>query len=77
MLVLLPEAEAALAGQKFAELSSSVRALHSTDNVCLWRLYGCVLDFIHLSATGAAEIAEYTHTCVYIGSTRSMCRGTR
>jgi hypothetical protein len=31
---------------------------HSTANVWLWRLHGCVLDhFIHLSATGAAEIA--------------------
>jgi hypothetical protein len=41
-------------------------------NVCLWRLYGCVLDFIHLSAIGVAEIAESTnlkgcpHTFVYI-----------
>jgi hypothetical protein len=40
--------------------------------VCLWRLNGCVLDFIHLSATGVAEIAESTnlkgcpHTFVYI-----------
>ena len=32
---------------------------HSTANV--WRLHGCVLDFIHLSATGVAEIAEYTN----------------
>ena len=39
---------------------------------CLWRLHGCVLDFIHLSATGVAEIAKSTnlkgcsHTFVYI-----------
>ena len=45
---------------------------HSTANACLWRLHGCVLDFIHLEATGVAEIAEFTdlkwcpHTFVYI-----------
>uniref|UniRef100_A0A8C8J4V6 non-specific serine/threonine protein kinase n=1 Tax=Oncorhynchus tshawytscha TaxID=74940 RepID=A0A8C8J4V6_ONCTS len=45
---------------------------HSTTNVWLWRLHGCVLDFIDLSATGVAEIAKYTnlkrcpHTFVYI-----------
>ena len=44
----------------------------STDNVCLRRLYSCVLDCIHLSATGVAEIAKSTHlkgcphTAVYI-----------
>jgi hypothetical protein len=27
---------------------------------CLWRMHGCVLDFIDLSATGVAEIAEST-----------------
>ena len=36
---------------------------HSTVNVCLWRLHGCVLAFffffIHL--TGVTEIAEYTN----------------
>ena len=36
------------------------------------RLHGCVLDLINLSATGVAEIAEYSylkvcpHTFVYI-----------
>ena len=45
---------------------------HSTANVCLWRLHGCVLDFKHLSAMGVAEIAESAnlkgcpHTFVYI-----------
>ena len=45
---------------------------HSTANGCLWRLHGFVLNFIHLSATGVAEIAESTnlkwcpHTFVYI-----------
>jgi len=34
---------------------------HSTGSVCLWRLHGCVLDFIHLSAMGVAEIAESTN----------------
>jgi hypothetical protein len=34
---------------------------NSTANVCLWRLHGCVLDFIHLSATGVAEITESTN----------------
>ena len=34
---------------------------HSTDNVCLWRFHGGVLDFIHLSATGVTEIAKSTH----------------
>jgi hypothetical protein len=29
--------------------------------VCLWRLHGCVLDYIHLSATGVAGIAKYTN----------------
>ena len=29
--------------------------------VCLWRLHGCVLDFILPSATGVAEIAESTN----------------
>ena len=41
-------------------------------NVCLWRLHGCVLNCIHLSATGVAEMAESInlkecpHTFVYI-----------
>ena len=45
---------------------------HSTANVCLWRLHGCVLNVIHLSATGVAAIAKSTnlkgctHTFVYI-----------
>ena len=49
-----------------------VTGLFSKANVCLWRLHGCLLDFIHLSATGVAEIAESTHlkgcpyTFVYI-----------
>ena len=78
---------APLAGQKFDKLTywkgsilwrchvESHRALqkgHSTANVCLWRLHGCVLKFIVLSATGLAEIAESTnlkgcpHSFVYI-----------
>uniref|UniRef100_A0A8C7MUQ4 Zgc:85777 n=1 Tax=Oncorhynchus kisutch TaxID=8019 RepID=A0A8C7MUQ4_ONCKI len=36
-------------------------ASHSTANVCLWRLHGCVLDFIPLSATGVAEVAKSTN----------------
>ena len=68
---------AALAGQKFDELTcwkggirwrchvESHWALkykaHSTANVCLWRLHGCVLHFIHLSAMGVAEIAKSTN----------------
>jgi hypothetical protein len=36
-------------------LSSSVRPFY-----CLWILHGCVHDFIHLSATDMAEIAEST-----------------
>ena len=45
---------------------------HSTANVCLQRLHGCVLDFIHLSAVGVSEKAESTnvkgcpHTFVYL-----------
>jgi hypothetical protein len=31
-----------------------------TATVCLWRLHGCLLDFILLSATGVAETAEST-----------------
>jgi hypothetical protein len=31
---------------------------HSIANVCLWRMHCCVLDFILLSATGVAEMAE-------------------
>ena len=52
-------------------LSSSVRP---TANVCLWRLHGCVLDYIYLSTTGVVEIAKATnlmgcpHTCFYIYS---------
>jgi hypothetical protein len=34
---------------------------YSTANVWLWRLHGCVLDFIHQSAMGVAEIAESTN----------------
>ena len=34
---------------------------HSATNVCLWGWQCCVLDFIHLPATGEAEIAESTH----------------
>jgi hypothetical protein len=33
----------------------------STANVCLYRLHGCVLDFIHLSASGLAELAKSTN----------------
>ena len=49
---------------KFTELFSKA-------NVCLWRLHGSVLDFIHLSATGVAEIAKSTnltgvHILLYI-----------
>ena len=32
-------------------------------NVCPWRLHGCVLDYIHLSAIGVAEIAESFQPC--------------
>ena len=55
--------------KKITELLSTG---HSTANVCLWRLHGCVLNFIHLSATGLVEITESTnlkqcpHTFVYI-----------
>uniref|UniRef100_A0A8K9WRM2 Uncharacterized protein n=1 Tax=Oncorhynchus mykiss TaxID=8022 RepID=A0A8K9WRM2_ONCMY len=44
---------------------------HSTANVRLWRLHGCLIGFIHLSATGGTEIAESTnlngcpHTSAY------------
>ena len=48
----------AVATLKFTELLSTS---HSTANVCLWRLRGCVLDFINLSATGLAEITKSTH----------------
>ena len=34
---------------------------HSTANVCVWRLHGCVLDFIHLLAMGMDELAESTN----------------
>ena len=44
---------------RWKSLSSSVRAI-LLQNVCLWRLHGCVLYFIHLSATNVAEIAEST-----------------
>ena len=43
---------------KVAELFSMT---HSTANVCLWRLHGCVLDLKHLSAMGVAEIAKFTN----------------
>ena len=56
---------------------------HSTANVCLWRLHGCVLNCIHLSATSVAEIAESTHLnwcphtldilCVYIVICHQVC----
>ena len=34
---------------------------HSIANISLWRLHGCVLDFIQLSAMVVAEIAESTN----------------
>ena len=40
-------------------LSSSVRPFYC--NVCLWRLQGCELNIIHLSASGVTEIAKSTH----------------
>jgi len=43
---------------KVTELCS---AAHSTANVCLWRLHGCLLDFIHLSAMGGTEISKSTN----------------
>jgi hypothetical protein len=45
---------------------------HFTANVCLCRLLGCVLEFIHVSAKGVAEIAKSTnlkvcpHTFVHV-----------
>jgi hypothetical protein len=38
---------------------------HSTANVCLWIFYGSVLDFIHLPATGVAEIVDATNLKVW------------
>jgi len=67
---------AALAQQKFEKpivgkvASDDVATLKVTElfsvvlpsvNVCLWRLHGCVLHYIHLSAMGVAEIAESTN----------------
>ena len=43
------------------KVSELFNTSHSTANVCLWRSYGCVLNFIHLSAMGVAEIAKSTH----------------
>ena len=43
---------------KVTELFS--KAINSTGNVCLWRLHGGVLDSVHLSAAGVAEIAKST-----------------
>ena len=45
-------------------LNACPHTIH-TANVCLWRLHGCVLDFIHFSATGVAEIAESTNLKAY------------
>ena len=63
-------------GKKIAFLSKTRTFLSDpkllNGSVCLWRLYGCVLDFIHLSAKCVAEIAKSTnlkgcqHTFVYI-----------
>ena len=33
---------------------------------CQWRLYGCVIHFINLSAMGVAEIAKYGYLSLYI-----------
>ena len=44
----------------------------TTANVCLWKLHGSVLDSMHQSATGVAEIDKSTnlkkcpHTFVYM-----------
>ena len=66
------------AGQKLDELTCWKGGilygptLKVTELVFLWRLHGCLLNFLHLSATGMAEIAEDTnlkrclHTFVYI-----------
>ena len=43
---------------KVTELFSTALSIA---NVCLWRLHGCVLDFIHLSAMDVAEIAKSTN----------------
>jgi hypothetical protein len=40
--------------------------LFSKACVCLWRLHDCVLNFIHLLATGVAEIAKSTNLSTYI-----------
>ena len=47
---------------KVVKVTDLFRMGHSTANVCLWRLLGCVLDFINLSATGVAEIAKSTNS---------------
>jgi hypothetical protein len=68
---------AALAVQKFDNqtcwngVTLKVTELFSKAILLTMFVYGCVLDFIHLSATGVAEIAESTHLkvstyfCVY------------
>ena len=43
------------------KVSELFRMGHSNASVCLWRLHGCVLDFMHLSATDVAQIATSTH----------------
>lgn len=32
--------------------------IHENENVCVRRLHGCALDFMHLLVMGAAEIAK-------------------
>lgn len=38
-----------------------LRTTHSTANVCLWKLHGYMLDFIHLLAMAVAETPELDH----------------
>ena len=55
----------ALTRQNFYKLTCATLKIklfsngHSTANVCLWRLHGCVLDFKLLSATGVAYFSIY------------------
>jgi hypothetical protein len=43
--------------------------------VCLWRVHGCVLDFIHLSATCVAHIVKYSilKECAHTFGKCSVC----
>lgn len=61
-----------LAGQNFQKLTCGKVTLlssmaHSTASICLWKLHGYVLDFMHLLANTSVGCSHTFGHVVYVG----------